>query len=53
MKDCIVCGGSKSVRGMGYMKENCKACNGTGIDVKAAPVVVVKKARKKKEKASG
>jgi len=44
MKECRICGGVKTVRGMGGMKETCKECNGSGTKVE--PVIIVKKTRK-------
>ncbi len=30
LKKCVICGGSKTVYGMGYIKHRCENCAGTG-----------------------
>ena len=61
MKSCESCSGARKILGMGGMKVNCPACQGTGIAISATVVanaisnvdVVKRRGRPPAEKSEG
>ena len=47
-KQCNVCRGTKKVLGMGWIEQDCKACDGSGrIDIPDKPKIEAKQEERK------